>query len=74
MTTTDRDKTQEEFMDTLRQLSTENKKKVLRLLVHMAAPDGFSEAYTAFITQRGGLEAVGIDAVDRFMDEWEKSR
>lgn len=71
MTTTEREKTQEEFMDTLRQLSPENKLRALRMIRLMAAQDGFSEAYSAFVDQNGGIEAMGPEAVDHFMDEWE---
>lgn len=62
---------EKEFMGILRQLSPENKQKVLRLLVHMTTPDGFSEAYATFVSQHGGPKKVSLDDTDRFMDEWE---
>lgn len=53
------------------QLSTENKRRLLRLLRHILASDGFSEEFNSFLDENGGPEAVGLKRAESFIDAWE---
>lgn len=52
-------------------LDPESLPAALRLLGLISNSKGFYDAYTAFLGATGGLEAVGLKGVVRFMDAWE---
>ncbi len=61
----------EELEDSILRLSTENKKRLVRLLRHMLTSDGFSEAFNTLLDENGGPASVGLEHAERFIDAWE---